>query len=134
MPSTECEVLYGRCGFLHALLFARKYVGPSPGSSQLIKQLLQQIVEEGRRGAQELRGMDPTSKWELMWSWHGSYYLGGDCSVNQACNVFFNRASRQGLDCTEFVPTAYCGCSLPAVLSASLKAVSPTLNPKIYSC
>lgn len=77
MPATECEVLFGRCGFLHALLFARKYVGPSPASAQLIKQLLQQVVEEGRRGSRELRSQDPSSKWELMWSWHGSYYLGG---------------------------------------------------------
>ncbi|KAL3161939.1 hypothetical protein ABBQ38_009021 [Trebouxia sp. C0009 RCD-2024] len=77
MPSTECEILYGRCGFLHALLFARKYVGPTPTSTRLIKQLVQQVVEEGRRGARELRTQDPSSKWEMMWSWHGSYYLGG---------------------------------------------------------
>lgn len=78
MPSTECEILYGRCGFLHALLFARKYAGPTPTSTRLIKQLVQQVVEEGRRGARELKTQDPSSKWEMMWSWHGSYYLGGE--------------------------------------------------------
>jgi hypothetical protein len=67
MPSTECEILYGRCGYLHALLFARKYAGPSPDTQQLIKQLLQQIVEEGQRGAAQLRSMGNTS-WDLMWS------------------------------------------------------------------
>ncbi|DBA69848.1 TPA: hypothetical protein ACH3X2_012560 [Trebouxia sp. C0005] len=76
MPSAECEILYGRCGYLHALLFARKYAGPSPDTQQLIKQLLQQIVEEGQRGTAQLRSMGNTS-WDLMWSWHGSYYLGG---------------------------------------------------------
>ena len=81
MPSTECEILYGRSGFIYALLFARKYVGHSDSSQQLIKQLLQQIVQEGHRGAAELRSMDPNSKWTLMWSWHGSYYLGGDHHV-----------------------------------------------------
>lgn len=86
MPSTECEILYGRCGYLHALLFARKYVGPTPGSQKLIKQLLQQIVEEGQRGAAQLRSMDPSSKWGLMWSWHGSYYLGGGlCNYITTC-------------------------------------------------
>lgn len=76
MPATECEILYGRCGYLHALLFARKYAGPTPETQQLIKQLLQQIVEEGQRGAAQLRSMGNTH-WDLMWSWHGSYYLGG---------------------------------------------------------
>ncbi len=76
MPATECEILYGRSGYLHALLFARKYAGPTPETQQLIKQLLQQIVEEGQKGAAQLRSMGDT-RWDLMWSWHRSYYLGG---------------------------------------------------------
>ena len=86
LPSADCEMLYGRCGYLHALLFARKYAGSSPGSQQLIKQLLQQVVEEGQRGAAQLKSLDPDSKWGLMWSWHGSYYLGGVLSTTvSAC-------------------------------------------------
>ena len=81
MPSTECEVLYGRCGYIYSLLFASKYVGTTQETAKLLEQLLRQIVEEGRRGAAELRATYPDSKWTLMWSWHGSYYLGGDTSL-----------------------------------------------------
>ncbi len=81
MPSTECEILYGRSGYLHALLFARKYAGPNPETQQLIKQLLQQIVEEGQRGAAQLTSMGDIH-WDLMWSWHGSYYLGGGLQLH----------------------------------------------------
>lgn len=119
MPSTECEVLYGRCGFLHALLFARKYVGPSPGSCQLIKQLLQQIVEEGRRGAQELRGMDPTSKWELMWSWHGSYYLGGAHGV---CGILLTL-----IQCSPELEELYPGQAASLVVGGVQGLLSQTL-------
>lgn len=80
MPPTECEVLYGRCGYIYSLLFAQKYLGADAETSGLIKQLLQQVVVSGQRGAAELRTMSPDSKWSLTWSWHGSYYLGGKTS------------------------------------------------------
>ncbi len=30
MPSSECEVLYGRAGYLSALLFTAKHTGQAP--------------------------------------------------------------------------------------------------------
>lgn len=77
MPTTECEILYGRSGYIYALLFAQNYLGANKHTSELIKQLLRQIIEAGQKGAAELKTMYPDSKWKLMWSWHGSYYLGG---------------------------------------------------------
>ena len=98
LPPTECELLYGRCGYIYSLLFARKYLGANQRSSDLIKQLLKQIVEEGQRGAAELRSMHPDSKWSLMWSWHGSYYLGGTPAVLMPCpHVCLNK---QTVQCT----------------------------------
>ena len=85
MPSTECENLYGRCGYINALLFARNYVGPRSATQRLIKQLLQQIVQEGHRGAAQLVSINPNSNWNLMWSWHGSYYFGGDALQKKKC-------------------------------------------------
>ncbi|KAL0052872.1 hypothetical protein WJX82_009050 [Trebouxia sp. C0006] len=73
MPAAECEILYGRCGYLHALLIRRKYAGPTPETQQLSRSRMWRRV---KGGATQLRSMGDTH-WDLMWSWHGSYYLGG---------------------------------------------------------
>lgn len=55
MPPSECELLYGRCGYLHALLFARKHVGGYVAKALLPPSLFQgiiaQVIDEGARGA-----------------------------------------------------------------------------------
>ena len=49
------ELLYGRAGAIYALLFARQHTKMNTAATQqLVPQLLQQIVAEGRRTAQQL--------------------------------------------------------------------------------
>ncbi|DBB10315.1 TPA: hypothetical protein ACH3X3_001876 [Trebouxia sp. C0006] len=85
MPAAECEILYGRCGYLHALLIRRKYAGPTPETQQLSRSRMWRRV---KGGATQLRSMGDTH-WDLMWSWHGSYYLGGMCNGVMAPRVSF---------------------------------------------
>ena len=49
------ELLYGRAGTIYALLFARQHTKMNTAATQqLVPQLLQQIVAEGQRTAQQL--------------------------------------------------------------------------------
>ena len=49
------ELLYGRAGAIYALLFARQHTKMNTAATQqLVPQLLQQIVAEGQRTAQQL--------------------------------------------------------------------------------
>ena len=36
LPPGECELLYGRAGYLYALLFLRKHLGPSAVDPDLV--------------------------------------------------------------------------------------------------
>lgn len=74
MPESECEVLYGRAGYLYALLFVRKYVGRDSISSSVVVDLAQQILRAGVAGADAEPNLQ---SWGLMYQWHGSQYLGG---------------------------------------------------------
>lgn len=77
LPPQDCELLYGRCGYIYALMFARQYTGhDSPSSQQLIKALLKQIVEEGKKTVQQVG-----TSFNLLYQWHGTLYLGGVPSV-----------------------------------------------------
>ena len=73
-PPTECEVLYGRAGYLYALLFVQKHVGRDSISSSTVVGQIQQILEAGAAGAQSEPALQ---SWGLMYQWHGSQYLGG---------------------------------------------------------
>jgi len=64
----ECEVLYGRAGSLHAILFVRTYGGLPNFGQHLVPRLLQEILQEGTKNS--------TASLVLMWSWHGKAYLG----------------------------------------------------------
>jgi hypothetical protein len=39
MPAAECELLYGRAGYLYALLFLRKYLGPESTDTGTVRLL-----------------------------------------------------------------------------------------------
>ncbi|GFH14596.1 uncharacterized protein HaLaN_10685, partial [Haematococcus lacustris] len=68
----ECEVLYGRAGFLWALLWAQRRLPPGSVPRHLQKELVRHILTQGRSGAAELGW--PVAG--LMFQWHGSAYLG----------------------------------------------------------
>ncbi|CAK0782576.1 hypothetical protein CVIRNUC_005788 [Coccomyxa viridis] len=70
MPPGECELLYGRAGYLYCVLYLCKHVSPKAADASMVAKLVQQIVSEGQRSpmAAEFGG--------LMYTWHGSTYLG----------------------------------------------------------
>ncbi|TFK45266.1 hypothetical protein OE88DRAFT_1669522 [Heliocybe sulcata] len=91
IPEDGCEVLYGRAGFLYALLHLRsaaKSTKADPSevnaimplvSDQAIKAIVDDIVNRGRIGAQHYQEdlADGSQAPKLMWVWHGKRYLGG---------------------------------------------------------
>jgi len=70
LDPSECEVLYGRAGCLHAILFVRTHADVPTFAAGLASRLVREILEEG-----EQRGHQEGSS-SLMWQWHGKQYLG----------------------------------------------------------
>ena len=75
-PEGECEVLYGRAGYLYALCFVRRYLGPDAISSATLEAVCLQILQEGAANVAADPAQDPAS-WGLMYQWHYKQYLGG---------------------------------------------------------
>mmetsp|Transcript_18950 Transcript_18950/g.39076 ORF Transcript_18950/g.39076 Transcript_18950/m.39076 type:complete len:475 (+) Transcript_18950:18-1442(+) len=71
MPLGECEVLYGRAGFLQAIAFVRSKTNDTCYGENLVKDLCKSILEEGRRLAKR-RGVT----FPFLWEWYGKIYLG----------------------------------------------------------
>lgn len=68
---SECEVLYGRAGYLGALAFVRAGTGDNMFGMNLARDLVGAIVMEGERVARaHSKGLP------LLWEWHGKTYLG----------------------------------------------------------
>ncbi|CAG9862428.1 unnamed protein product [Phyllotreta striolata] len=65
------EYLYGRAGYLYAILYVNENVSPPPFEDQLITQLIEAILVCGRDVAKA-----GCFKCPLMYQWHDSYYLG----------------------------------------------------------
>lgn len=72
-PSSECEVLYGKSGYLQSILFLRKALDKSTYGKDIVPLILQSILLEGKKTA-EMHGKP--NGLELMWQWHGKVYLG----------------------------------------------------------
>jgi hypothetical protein len=89
----DCEVLYGRAGFLYALLLLRSTFRlpdchPPPGLSSAVgslvadaslEKVVQSIIRRGSIGATghySGKVSDHTLRPALMWTWHGEKYLG----------------------------------------------------------
>jgi lantibiotic modifying enzyme len=68
-PSLPSELLYGRSGYLYALLFVRKHI-PHAVKEDLLVKLVRNIIEVGRAG------VEPSIPSPLMYDWHGSRYYG----------------------------------------------------------
>ncbi|CAN7996350.1 unnamed protein product [Ixodes hexagonus] len=65
------ELLYGRVGYLSALLFLRKHIATAAVSSDHIRSVVCSVLASG----QQLSAQTDT-KSPLMYQWHDSYYLG----------------------------------------------------------
>ncbi|XP_031788004.1 glutathione S-transferase LANCL1 isoform X1 [Nasonia vitripennis] len=66
------EILYGRAGYLYALLFVNKHMTPPPIEDDLIRQVINYILSSGKSYA-KAHGIESP----LMYMWHDSEYLGG---------------------------------------------------------
>jgi hypothetical protein len=86
MPREECEVLYGRCGFLQALLACQEY--QKFKNIDLIrhdacKAIISQVYEEGLRVSQQTKEESQGRlNFPLCWRWHGKIYLGAAHGVS----------------------------------------------------
>jgi len=69
------ELLYGRTGFLYALLFVKNY-NPGKIDDQMIIEIAGTIVESGKRLAKQLKQKGIRQTPPLMYQWHEKKYLG----------------------------------------------------------
>lgn len=77
----ECEVLYGRAGYLYSLLWVEQALGPGTISRGVIREVVSHLLSQGLEGA---RRFDGARRFGLMYSWHGKNYLGaahGLCGI-----------------------------------------------------
>lgn len=72
MHESPDEILYGRAGYLFALLFVNKYVnGKEVIPPNHIEKVINAILKSGKQLATKLKTECP-----LMWEWHEKAYLG----------------------------------------------------------
>mmetsp|Transcript_25961 Transcript_25961/g.56267 ORF Transcript_25961/g.56267 Transcript_25961/m.56267 type:complete len:452 (-) Transcript_25961:2-1357(-) len=71
LDESECEILYGRAGYLTSILFVRKYLGDVTFGQPVVKNIIRTIIETGISTARAYQTNLP-----LLWEWHGSLYLG----------------------------------------------------------
>ena len=95
-PREDCELLYGRCGYLHALLFARLRALGGKKKDQLLpmslfRRVVEQVVEEGLANADrdedEEKDENASTKTRvprLVHAWRGKRYLG---AAHGACGI-----------------------------------------------
>ncbi|TFK17167.1 hypothetical protein FA15DRAFT_711068 [Coprinopsis marcescibilis] len=91
------EVLYGRAGFLYALLRVRKTLAEATTLKSL-EVVVGSIMKRGKLGARsyarsvaiEQSGKHIPSLPPLMWSWHGRRYLGGAHGVTGILQILLS--------------------------------------------
>ncbi|XP_005098326.1 lanC-like protein 2 [Aplysia californica] len=65
------EILYGRCGYLSALLFLQHYLSPDAVDRELIVKVVEAVLSSGETLSRRQRCSHP-----LMYEWHDKPYLG----------------------------------------------------------
>jgi hypothetical protein len=78
LPSSECDVLYGRAGAIQAVLFLRVELRDPLLGTELAVRLASEILGEGRTRA----AAHPEAGMPLLWEWHDSWYLGAAHGVS----------------------------------------------------
>lgn len=99
LPSSECDVLYGRAGALQAILFLRDELGAPNLASEAALEMARDIIREGRTCGSQHRHL----RMPLLWKWHGSLYLGAAHGVVGILSTLLSlsREERQVLNETE---------------------------------
>ncbi|XP_029445426.1 lanC-like protein 2 isoform X2 [Rhinatrema bivittatum] len=67
------ELLYGRAGFLYALLYLNAEIGPGTVPQSTIKELIDAIIESGKNLSKEER---KSERCPLLYQWHKKQYVG----------------------------------------------------------
>ncbi|CAH2086503.1 unnamed protein product [Euphydryas editha] len=66
------ELLYGKVGYLYALLFVNKYISDKKGvPGNHIEKVITSIIKSGKQFSREMKSESP-----LLWQWHDKIYLG----------------------------------------------------------
>ncbi|XP_028132678.1 glutathione S-transferase LANCL1 isoform X1 [Diabrotica virgifera virgifera] len=65
------EYMYGRIGYLYAILYVNKNISPPPFDDNYISQIIETILVIGRNISKAGRFKCP-----IMYDWHDSYYMG----------------------------------------------------------
>ena len=81
---TPDELLYGRVGYLFALLFLLKHLGSSVADKVegIIGDVVDAVLRSGQRLAKEERSSSP-----LMFQWHDRHYVGAAHGISGICAV-----------------------------------------------
>ncbi|XP_030407286.1 lanC-like protein 2 [Gopherus evgoodei] len=67
------ELLYGRAGYLYALLYLNTEIGPDTVPQSVIKEVVDAIIESGKNFSKEER---KTERCPLLYQWHRKQYIG----------------------------------------------------------
>ncbi|XP_048832836.1 lanC-like protein 2 isoform X2 [Brienomyrus brachyistius] len=67
------ELLYGRAGYLYALLFVNKEIGPNTVEEAVISKVVEAILESGKRLS---KAEKKTERCPLLYEWHRKQYVG----------------------------------------------------------
>ena len=76
LPASECEVLYGRCGYLQAIAFVRSETDDGGYGGHVVLRIARAVLEEGERTAAAAAAAAAGGDLPLLWRWHGKAYLG----------------------------------------------------------
>lgn len=88
VSNSECEILYGACGYLSSILMIRYYLKWHDFGKSLVLKLIPPILANGqsyalqykhniRNNNQDNNNDDEFNHLPLVWKWHDKVYLGG---------------------------------------------------------
>ncbi|XP_046555630.1 lanC-like protein 2 [Haliotis rubra] len=75
------EILFGRTGYLYALLLIRRELGRDFVNSEIISKVVQAVLDSGQRMSKDQGRSHP-----LMYAWHDKHYLG---SAHGLAGIFY---------------------------------------------
>ncbi|XP_069114276.1 glutathione S-transferase LANCL1-like [Argopecten irradians] len=76
------EILFGRSGYLFALLFVQRHLGDEKIDNSVIYKVFQSVIDRGRGLSREEGFSHP-----LMYRWHDRYYLGAAHGLAGILNI-----------------------------------------------
>ncbi|XP_035681798.1 lanC-like protein 2 [Branchiostoma floridae] len=97
------EVLYGRAGYLYALMFVRKNIGDHAVEEKLVDKVVQVIVTSGQALSRQEQSSSP-----LKYVWHGKHYVG---AAHGMAGIYYQLMQ---------TPSAAAKASLPGLVKPSV--------------